>query len=101
MSVSLSLPSMHRIFILCCPHLQLVPRAISAPPTVPRPIHGRLFKMGVYYKDRAFTLGVYSRRVFNQVNTVYDYSQGVIQGNGDILSLAPTPPPLKFALRVL
>ncbi len=43
-------------FYSMLPRLQhWVPRAISAPPTVLRSIHGRLFKMN---KDRAFTLGV-------------------------------------------
>ena len=40
-----------------------VPCAISAPPTVPRPIHGWIWWAFI-------DLGVYSRRAFNQVNTV-------------------------------
>ncbi len=45
--VDISLSLCHRCiikkyFILCCHACNWVPRAISAPPTVPRPIHGRL-----------------------------------------------------------
>ena len=49
MSVSLSLPSMHhkKYYYSMLPCLQRVPCAISAPPTVPRPIYGRLFKVAV------------------------------------------------------
>ncbi len=41
----LSLPSYYLFYAAM---LAMVPHANSAPPTVPRTIHGRLFKMGVY-----------------------------------------------------
>ncbi len=73
MSVSLSLPSMHhkKYYYSMLPCLQRVPCAILAPPTVPHPIYGRLFKMGVYLQRQSFypgrlnKMGVYSRRAFN------------------------------------
>ncbi len=57
--------SLKKYFYSMLPRLQLVPRAISAPPTVPRHNIGDYSRWAFIDKDRAFTLGVYLRRAFN------------------------------------
>ncbi len=56
--VSLSLCHHKKIYYSILPCLQLVPRAISAPPTVPRPYMGDYLRWAFIDKDRAFTMGV-------------------------------------------
>ncbi len=70
MSVSLSLPSMHhkKYYYSMLPCLR-VQCAMSAQCHAPYNM-GDYLRWAFIDKDRAFTLGIYSRRAFNQVNTV-------------------------------
>ena len=73
MSVSLSLPSMHhkKVFLFYAATLATGFHVLfQLHPQCHAPYMGDYLRWAFIDKDRAFTLGIYSRRAFNQVNTV-------------------------------